>query len=158
MTVRIADMPESFADILEERNRLLRQRALIDERLRLIEELISLKQRLFGGAGFEAHTETQLEMEVPGKEGARQRNVLSPSTITSAVRDVLLEAGSPLKRGALLRELDKRAIPVIGTDRAKVLGTMIWRAKTPAGEPAFINTPKGYWPADVPLPHGFEPA
>jgi len=77
---------------------------------------------------------------------------LPPSTIVAKVRELLLEIGKPMTRRELLKELEKRNIPIIGKDRAKVVGTMIWRAKEPDGSSSFINTEQGYWPSDTPLP------
>lgn len=144
----VGAMATNLDDFIKERDVLLRQRAEIDRRLRLIEELISLSQKLLDDtspsdlfAGFATKSPEP-----------RERNVLSPSTIAGYVRQVLIDHGTPMKRGRILRELDKRDVPIVGGDRAKVLGTMIWRARRPDGKPAFINTDKGYWPSDYPLP------
>ncbi|WP_208110879.1 hypothetical protein [Aquamicrobium defluvii] len=142
-------MAANFDDILNEREALLRQRADIDRRLRLIEDFIKLSQKLRVSPEV---TQDLFSPTEPARGSARERNVLSPATITGYVRQVLIEAGRPLKRGAILRELDLRDVPIVGGDRAKVLGTMIWRARRDDGEPAFENTPKGYWPSDLPMP------
>lgn len=144
----VGPMATNLQDFLGERETLLRQRAEIDKRLRLIDELISLSAKLLEGSP----SQDLFADLPPEKTERRERNILSPSTITDYVRQVLIEHGAPLKRGRILRELDKRDVPVVGGDRAKVLGTMIWRARRADGAAAFLNTEKGYWPSDYPLP------
>jgi len=141
------DMDEMIA----EQKKLLQQRAIIDERLSIIEGLIALKRRLDNTPPVYIDENT-LKFFGAQKTQKRPRNILPPSTIVANVRELLIEIGRPMTRRELLKELEKRSVPIIGKDRAKVVGTMIWRAKEPDGTPSFINTEQGYWPSDIPLP------
>ena len=90
---------------------------------------------------------------VETKERQRVRGVLSPDEIARIVREILLEAGHPMKRGELVGELEKRQIPLAGTNKNKNLGTMLWRHKS-----QFVSLDKlGYWVRDVPLTGVYEP-
>ena len=63
------------------------------------------------------------------------------------VRRIILNENRPLKRGQLARKLIARGFQIVGTDKAKVLGTNMWRSGK------FIRVEgEGYWPADVPPP------
>lgn len=93
------------------------------------------------------------QIQSPPKEPQRVRGVLSPDDIAAAVRAVLLEVGRPMKRGALVKELEKRQIPLAGTDKNKNLGTILWR-----NADKFINLDKlGYWLKDVAIRDVYEP-
>jgi len=83
----------------------------------------------------------------------RERGILSPLKIATAAREAILAAGRPLKRGQLVRELERREIPLAGKDKSKNLGTILWRH-----ESMFVSIPKlGYWPKDVPLEGLYDP-
>lgn len=60
---------------------------------------------------------------------------------------LMLEARRPLKRGELVRLLERDGLPVEGTDKAKVLGTNLWRS----GQFEQVEG-EGYWPKDLPRP------
>lgn len=61
---------------------------------------------------------------------------------------LILEARRPRKRGELVRLLERDGLPVEGTDKAKVLGTNLWRS----GQLKQIEGQE-YWPKDLPRPH-----
>jgi hypothetical protein len=67
--------------------------------------------------------------------------------LVEEAKRIILEAGRPLKRGELVRLLEREGLPVEGTDKAKVLGTNLWRS----GKFEQIEG-EGYWPRDVPRP------
>gem|GEM_PF-6255366 len=144
-------MAHDIDRMVTERKRLLKQKAIIEERLSIIEGILALNKKLenapavYFGDNFS-------EFSIVGRGRKRPRGVLPPSEIVTNVRELLIEAGRPMNRRELLKELERRNIPVIGKDRAKVVGTIVWRAKEPDGSPSFINTEKGYWPSDIPLP------
>lgn len=76
------------------------------------------------------------------------RPALTPDEVIREARNVLLEVGKPLKRGALVRAIEAKGLLVPGTDKAKNLGTILWRANR-----TFASIEKyGYWPIDVDLP------
>lgn len=71
------------------------------------------------------------------------------------IDETLRGAGRPLSRGRLLKTLDNRGVRVGGeADRAKNLGTIMWRLKD-----HFVNLAGfGYWPKDTPYaPAGYVP-
>ena len=74
---------------------------------------------------------------------------LSREELRPHIEAIIREAGRPLTRGNLLRKLDQRGTPVGGqADRAKNMGTIMWRLKE-----HFVNLPGyGYWLKDVPYP------
>jgi len=79
-----------------------------------------------------------------GTEGDREKHA-SPAVVVQESRAALLAAERPLKRGALLAALVKRGVKVGGSDKSKVLGTTLWRAKE------FVSLPGwGYWLKDRP--------
>jgi hypothetical protein len=98
-----------------------------------------------------ADTEYAMAPQTP--EPQRVRGVLSPHEVASAASEALLAVGRPLKRGQLVRELEKRNIPLAGKDKNKNLGTILWRH-----EHMFVSLPGlGYWPRGAPLPGVYEP-
>lgn len=74
---------------------------------------------------------------------------LSREELRPHIEALIREAGRPLTRGNLLRKLDQRGTPVGGkADRAKNMGTIMWRLKD-----HFVNLPGyGYWLKEVPYP------
>lgn len=62
-------------------------------------------------------------------------------------RRIIVREGRPLKRGELVRHLEREGFPVEGNDKAKVLGTNLWRS----GRFEAIEG-EGYWPRDLPRP------
>jgi hypothetical protein len=60
-------------------------------------------------------------------------------------RRILLEHGKPMTRSELLKALEERDVFLAGEDKAKYLGTIMWRMKE-----AFVNLDgHGYWPSDM---------
>jgi hypothetical protein len=83
----------------------------------------------------------------------RVRGILSPVDVAKAARVALLEKGRPMKRGELVLELERRGIPLAGSDKNKNLGTILWRHPKD-----FVHLEKfGYWLRDVPLEGVYEP-
>jgi hypothetical protein len=63
------------------------------------------------------------------------------------VRRQIIGQGAPLTRSELVKKLESVGYLVDGRDKAKVLGTNIWRS----GKFHHIEG-RGYWPNDVPMP------
>lgn len=64
---------------------------------------------------------------------------------------VILDAGHPLSRTALLNALIEMGHVIEGGDKSKVLGTNLWRSKR------FYNLKgAGYWPLSTPVPEAFK--
>ncbi len=78
---------------------------------------------------------------------------LAPDEVVVKAREVLSEAGKPMRRGQLVDALLKRGVPLAGKDKNKNLGTILWR-----NSDQFVNLDKlGYWVKGVPLPGVYEP-
>ena len=90
--------------------------------------------------------------EVP-TERKRERNVLPPADIAAFARETLLAEGRPMKRGELVRAIEARGLPLAGRDKAKNLGTILWRHRRQFESLEGL----GYWPSDVPLQGVYTP-
>jgi len=67
--------------------------------------------------------------------------------LLAEVRRLIISEGRPMNRGELVRRLESVGYLIDGSDKAKVLGTNIWRS----GKFAHING-HGYWPRDIERP------
>lgn len=79
--------------------------------------------------------------------GARSRKARSDyvAEMMGEARRIIIGEGRPLSRSELVRHLEAQGFVIDGGDKAKVLGTNIWRSKQ------FDHFEgKGYWPKDVP--------
>lgn len=79
--------------------------------------------------------------------GARSRKARSDYVVEmlDEVRRLIIGEGRPLTRSALVRSLEAEGYVIDAKDKAKVLGTNIWRSKK------FDHIEgKGYWPKGVP--------
>ena len=83
------------------------------------------------------------------KPANRPSRGLSREELRPLIAEELKAAGKPLTRGQILRRLDAKGIPVGGeADRAKNMGTILWRLKD-----SFVNLPNlGYWLKDQAYP------
>jgi hypothetical protein len=98
--------------------------------------------------------ETKPENQPPSTPPTTSKG-LSREQLRPHIEAVIREAGKPLTRGNLLKKLDQRGTPVGGeADRAKNMGTIMWRLKD-----QFINLPGyGYWIKGEPCPAaGYDP-
>lgn len=85
-----------------------------------------------------------------GGEAAQKRPRMAPSPreLASLAREEILAKGRPLTRGDLVDALQARGVHISGLDKAKNLGTILWRFRD-----EFSNIPgRGYWPTDMPNP------
>lgn len=88
-------------------------------------------------------TKSQVAAKNPKKEFVAER-----------ARDVIREAGKPLPRSELFKELQRRGITIYGKDPEMVLSTMLWRMKDRVKR----IDPYGYWLTEVPFPPaGYDP-
>ena len=81
--------------------------------------------------------------------GARSMKARSDyvAEMLGEVRRFIIAEGRPLTRSDLVRRLEAEGYVIDGKDKAKVLGTNIWRSKK------FDHIEgQGYWPKDVPRP------
>jgi hypothetical protein len=126
--------------IVEQFNRIIK----LMEEVRLT---LNTKELLEFGKRFSS------ELGMPLREPVRTKGILSPSEISGLAKSILLERGRPMKRRELLAEMEKRNIPIAGTDKNKNLGTILWRHRN-----EFVHIEKlGYWPKDTRLNGLYEP-
>jgi hypothetical protein len=79
-------------------------------------------------------------------ENSRAAKSAYVSEILSEVRRIIIGEGKPMSRSELVRRLEAEGYVLDGRDKAKVLGTNIWRSEQ------FMHVEgQGYWPADIPL-------
>lgn len=108
-----------------------------------LQSLISHYQRHLSGRAAAAEEQPSLDLRT---NTVKARSVYV-SRLMDEARRLIMEARRPLKRGELVRLLERDGLPVEGTDKAKVLGTNLWRS----GQFEQIEG-EGYWPKDVPRP------
>lgn len=78
----------------------------------------------------------------------------SPAEVIRETLLILSEHGRPLKRGQLLKELSDNGVRIKGSDKSKVLGTTLWRAK----DKIIGIDGWGYWIKNRPCPlAGYKP-
>lgn len=142
----------ALADDNSYREALERRRQLLDE-LRLVEDYIALHEKLF------RPQERDLFRTAAGAMGGeqqrrRERNVLPPRRLAQMAREILLERGHPMTRSELTEAIQARGVPLVGRDKTKNVGTILWRFRD-----QFVNLEgRGYWPRDVANPDvGYEP-
>lgn len=71
-----------------------------------------------------------------------QRRRRSTEGVVQAATEILREVGRPMTRFELADALERRNVVVGGTDKAKNIGTILWRS------PDFVSTGEGYWVAE----------
>ena len=112
-------------------------------RLRVVDDYIAVaSQPQTHIGGFTPTQLTPLTNTEPEQVATRRRrNPVAPADIAEIARQIILERGSPMKRGELVRELEARGIRIEAVDKAKNLGTILWRHRK-----IFENLPgEGYW-------------
>ena len=147
---RMAEFEEFLARLQRQRDAAQAAHERLDKAIKLLlefQKVMPPEELMRYAEGFPAGA---VDFEAP----PRSKGILPPQDIAAAVRVTLLDAGRPMKRGALVRELEKRQIPLAGKDRNKNLGTILWRHKN-----QFVSLEKlGYWVRDVPIPGVYEPS
>lgn len=130
----------SYREILQRRQDLM-------EELRAVEDIIQAYERLqrlrTANAAHEAHS-----LRDEGGTLKRERNIFPPRRLADFARVEILKRGRPMTRGELVDAFASAGIPLAGTDKAKNIGTIMWRFRD-----EFLNVPgRGYWPQDMPNP------
>lgn len=87
----------------------------------------------------------QLDLWKGGKS-SRAKSVYVAEMLVEA-RRLIIGQSRPLTRSELVRFLEAKGFVIEGGDKAKVLGTNIWRSKKFAHVEG-----QGYWPIDIPMP------
>lgn len=114
-----------------------------------LQNLISHYQTHLSGKAPAADEQPSLDLRT---SSVKARSAYVARVIEEA-RRLILEARKPLKRGELVRLLERDGLPIEGTDKAKVLGTNLWRS----GQFEQIEG-QGYWPKDLPRPPSANPS
>lgn len=127
---------ELLANLLKRREELRWESEALDKLIETYRQMAML--------GDEAPRE-QLEIWNSGR--SRHAKSEYVAKMMSEVRRQLIGEGAPLTRSELVKKLEGAGYMVDGRDKAKVLGTNIWRS----GKFQHIEG-RGYWPNDVPLP------
>lgn len=81
-------------------------------------------------------------------KGRRGPNGSPPAEVAKAAEEVIIAAGKPLTRSELIPLIEERGLTIGGNDKAKNLGTLLWRSGI------FGSTGDGYWPKERALPNG----
>jgi hypothetical protein len=128
--------------------RLHQVRRELVERLNDVEKLIKETEALRG--------RVLPVLAAPGSDNEKSRPEPvsnGPAEIASAVREILIEADRPMRRGEIAEALTRRGIVVPGADKSKNVGTIIWRHSR-----EFISLPNlGYWLKDRPIKGIYDP-
>jgi hypothetical protein len=127
---------ELLANLLKRRDELRMESEALDKLIETYKQLAMLGEESPRG---------QLEIWNSGRSRhARSEYV---AKMLNEARRIIIGEGRPLSRSELLRRLESIGYLVDGRDKAKVLGTNIWRSQK------FHHLEgRGYWPKDVPLP------
>jgi hypothetical protein len=144
--LRMSTIQELLLTLKSRRARLKEQIEAIDKAVSALENAANVlanqkfdlaEDSFFGAFG----------IDTDGDKPRRQRGIIPPQEIVRHVRSVLLDAGHPMTRSQIARELINRDVPLVGGDINKNIGTILWRNPRD-----FVNLPNlGYWLADVPL-------
>jgi hypothetical protein len=130
----------SYKDALRLRDHLRQQLKTVQEQIEVVDRYIQLYEALRFG---------ERAPELPGMgDGAprdrtrhRVRNSLPPAKIADLAADILSERAKPMTRGELVEALESRGVALFGRDKAKNVGTVLWRFQD-----RFVNIPgRGYW-------------
>lgn len=130
-----------------------RRFAELKKELEEIQTFIALYER-YSGLSTELSTGTYSAEVSPdtqkyGVTNKRIRNAgLTPKGIVELAERVIRESGRPLTRGDLVAMFAARDVELPGDDKARYIGTIMWRHKS-----KFINIEgRGYWLRGQPVP------
>lgn len=133
---------ETVQEILD---KLLERRDKISRELMALENLIVVYRGLSTQEDSESADQGQLRLGLQAAPRAVQAASIARSI--DAIRKMIISENRPMKRGELVKRLEKDGFVLPGADKNKVLGTNIWRS----GRFRAIEG-RGYWPKDVSLP------
>lgn len=127
---------EILANALKRKEELRKESEALDKLISAYREILDVP---------EVSDEPTLDLRPsPGSRKAQSDYV---AKLMRECRQLILDAGRPLKRSELVTLLERRGYPIDGSDKSKVLGTNLWRSHL------FRHIDgAGYWPKDAPLP------
>lgn len=132
---------DALSKAMEKRELLRKELERLDDWLDMYRSLVGTEQ-----ARSEANDTANEVPPVKSHGRKRQPGTVRPSDLAPMVRRIITEKGRPMTRTELLEALEARDVVMAGTDKAKYLGTLMWRARE-----AFTNIESlGYWPSDLP--------
>ncbi len=120
----------------------LERRKQLEAELAEIKFFLALYERYSGTEP--EHHEAVEDSEPPVLDFNRRGN---PGKIAAAAEAILRDARRPMTRGELADEIEKRGTALPATDKAKYVGTILWRR----GD-RFENVDGGYWLKGVGVP------
>jgi hypothetical protein len=142
----MTNLLQVLADLRKRRAEIGETMARLDAAIKKVEEAIAV-------VGVDNLPGLDFELPQPQASPSRIRGETPPAIVVSVAREVLLEAGKPMKRGELVRAIEAKGIALTGKDKNKNLGTILWRHPE-----LFVNLDElGYWPKDVPLEGVYAP-
>lgn len=115
----------SAGEILEQLYRLKResehQKHLIEERLKHLEDAIRVITHI------ESPSDAAQIQSAERQTWRSARGAIPPIEIANVTKTVLLAAKRPMKRGELVKALEAKGVLLLGKDKNKNLGTILWR-------------------------------
>lgn len=148
---KMATLDEILINLRTKRAELIETLKQLDTAIKHVTDA----QKAIGGnlADLFADEETQGTPMPPASPPTREQGILAPVEVARHARNILIEHGRPLKRGALVRALMEKGVPLAGSDKNKNLGTIMWRHPD-----MFVHLDGfGYWPKDIPLSGVYDP-
>lgn len=136
----MAQTAREILDTLKKRRELLRREVSALDSLIPLYEALSMTE-----TSESSEDSDQLELYRSRSSRAAQTAAIAESV--EVARKIIIKSARPMKRGELVRELEKMGFDLPGTDKNKVLGTNLWRS----GKFRAVER-LGYWPKDIPLP------
>ena len=131
----------------DEIKKIIEKRDQLRQELQKIDNFLELYRDLTGTELVQTEPSGKLANVDNFRRRGRKRTpgTVSPSDLGPMIRRILLEHGKPMTRSELLRALEGRDVKLAGEDKARYLGTIMWRMRE-----AFVNIDGyGYWPKDV---------
>ena len=134
----------------------LQKRDLLRREIEKIEDFLEVYRELTGTEPVRSEVKAPVSPArvVRSYGRKRKRGTVKPSDLAPMVGRILVEHGAPMTRSELLAALAERDVVLAGEDKAKYLGTILWRMRE-----AFVNLEgHGYWPRELAYdPAGYRP-
>ncbi len=139
--------------LLDDRDLLDQRREEILKRLATVESFIHNWHAFAAGEVESVALLTEKLADSEFKKGTKteqKKTTGNPSKeeVADVTRELIRKRGAPIPRRELLELLLNEGLQIRGTDREKVLSTMLWRMKREV-----VSLPRvGYWLAEEPYP------
>lgn len=136
------DGDKAYEAALQKRAKLLQELENIEQFLRMYDHFATgrplKKSSRSSDVGTLRSDSAGTSRRVAGRSPSKEK-------VAEAAREILLAHGKPMTRAELLDNLDSRGLVIVGTNRVKNMGTMMWRLRD-----QFVNIEGyGYWPKDM---------